>query len=190
MPHSGSERRRPPGPTRAAGLVLLGLVVVLVAVLLTRTGQDPAAGASTAATTGVTTVGAGASGAGGAGSTSAGSTRARTTAGGTQRPDPGGTDPVSGLRWVAESALPPQAHQTLARIRAGGPYPYPRNDDQTFGNREGRLPAKSAGYYREYTVVTPGSDDRGPRRIVAGRAGELYYTDDHYASFRRILEGS
>jgi ribonuclease T1 len=101
-----------------------------------------------------------------------------------------GVDPDSGLRWVAASALPAEARQTLALITAGGPYPYPRNDDQVFGNREKLLPAKPASYYREYTVETPGEEDRGPRRIVAGRGGERYYTEDHYQSFRRIQEGA
>ncbi|MGV1008825.1 MAG: ribonuclease domain-containing protein [Dermatophilaceae bacterium] len=102
----------------------------------------------------------------------------------------GAVDAESGLAWVAESALPVQARHTLALIRAGGPYPYPRNDDQTFGNREGRLPARPTGYYKEYTVVTPGEQDRGPRRIIAGREGERYYTDDHYERFRRVREGA
>ena len=60
-------------------------------------------------------------------------------------------------------------------------------DGVVFGNREGHLPMKQRGYYREYTVATPGARDRGARRIVAGRGGELYYTDDHYRSFRRII---
>ena len=55
-----------------------------------------------------------------------------------------------------------------------------------FGNREGLLPDQRSGYYREYTVPTPGSQDRGARRLVIGAAGEIYYTDDHYASFRRV----
>lgn len=101
----------------------------------------------------------------------------------------GSVDPVSGLTWFDESGLPAQAKQTLALIRAGGPYPYPRNDDQTFGNREGLLPKKSSGYYKEYTVITPGSADRGERRIIKGASGEFYYTADHYQSFRRIREG-
>lgn len=58
----------------------------------------------------------------------------------------------------------------------------------TFGNYEKRLPLRERGYYREYTVKTPGVGNRGARRIVAGREGESYYTDDHYASFRRIRE--
>jgi guanyl-specific ribonuclease Sa len=74
---------------------------------------------------------------------------------------------------------------TLALIDSNGPYPFAK-DGTIFSNREGRLPAKPSGYYREYTVITPGSPDRGPRRIVAGQDGETYYTDDHYNSFVRI----
>ncbi len=99
------------------------------------------------------------------------------------------TDPASGLRWVEVSALPAQARDTLALIARGGPYPYPNNDDKVFGNLERLLPAMRNGYYREYTVLTPGSPDRGARRIVAGASGEKYYTADHYASFQRIREG-
>ena len=88
---------------------------------------------------------------------------------------------------VAIADLPKEARATLALIKAGGPFPYER-DGITFGNREGRLPKHERGYYREYTVKTPGSRDRGARRIVAGRAGEYYYSDDHYQTFRRILE--
>ena len=85
------------------------------------------------------------------------------------------------------SALPIEARETLALIKAGGPFPYQR-DASVFGNREGLLPKRERGYYREYTVKTPGAKDRGARRIVAGRGGEYYYTDDHYRSFRRIIE--
>ena len=88
---------------------------------------------------------------------------------------------------VRVAELPPQARATLARIQKGGPFPYAR-DGAVFGNREDQLPRRSRGYYHEYTVETPGSRDRGARRIVAGRGGELYYTDDHYQSFRRIVE--
>jgi ribonuclease T1 len=83
--------------------------------------------------------------------------------------------------------LPPEARQTLAQIKAGGPFPYAR-DGSVFGNREGLLPKRTRGYYREYTVKTPGAKDRGARRIVAGTPGEYYYTDDHYRSFKRIIE--
>ncbi len=88
---------------------------------------------------------------------------------------------------VPVGELPRDAQETLARIRQGGPFPYAR-DGVVFGNREGRLPKRDRGYYREYTVPTPGRRDRGPRRIVAGREGEYYYSDDHYRSFRRIIE--
>lgn len=100
----------------------------------------------------------------------------------------GSSTPASGLATVAESALPREAAETLRLIRAGGPYPHAADDD-VFGNRERLLPRRERGYYREYTVRTPGEDDRGPRRIVAGADGDLYWTTDHYASFRQILEG-
>ena len=88
--------------------------------------------------------------------------------------------------------LPLEARQTVALIKAGGPFPYQR-DGSVFHNREGLLPKRSRGYYREYTVKTPGAKDRGARRIVAGGCGEFgcveyFYTDDHYRSFRRIIE--
>ena len=98
----------------------------------------------------------------------------------------GDVDPDSGLPWVAESDLAPEALETLKDIDNGGPYDYPGKDDTTFTNAEGLLPDHESGYYREYTVETPGSPDRGARRIVTGDGGEFYYTDDHYQSFRRI----
>jgi ribonuclease T1 len=70
-------------------------------------------------------------------------------------------------------------------IEAGGPFPYDR-DGVVFENREGLLPARPSGYYHEYTVPTPGADDRGARRIVEGSGGELYWTADHYQTFERI----
>jgi ribonuclease T1 len=94
----------------------------------------------------------------------------------------------SGLPEMKASDLPAEARQTLALIARGGPYPYSR-DDATFGNFERILPRKSSGYYKEYTVRTPGESDRGARRIVAGQAGEKYYTPDHYNSFTFIIEG-
>jgi ribonuclease T1 len=75
--------------------------------------------------------------------------------------------------------------QTLALIDAGGPFPY-RQDGTVFSNREGLLPAEPHGYYQEYTVPTPGSPDRGARRLVTGSQSEVYYTDDHYRNFWRI----
>jgi len=97
----------------------------------------------------------------------------------------GGTDPDSGLPIIQVADLPPEAAETLSLIDAGGPYPYD-SDGITFQNREDILPAHDEGYYKEYTVETPGSDDRGARRIVTGSNGEFYWTDDHYSSFSRI----
>jgi ribonuclease T1 len=96
---------------------------------------------------------------------------------------------------VAIADLPGEARDTLVLIKRGGPFPY-RKDGTTFGNFERRLPQRARGYYREYTVPTPGARDRGARRIVAGAgagrdartSGEYYYTDDHYRTFRRIRE--
>jgi ribonuclease T1 len=88
---------------------------------------------------------------------------------------------------ISLGKLPPQARRTLALIKAGGPFPYAQ-DGRIFANREGRLPAQGRGYYREYTVAAPGLRGRGARRLIAGRQGEYYYTEDHYRSFRRILE--
>jgi guanyl-specific ribonuclease Sa len=81
--------------------------------------------------------------------------------------------------------LPREAHDTLELIARGGPFPH-RQDGSVFGNREGRLPSKPRGYYREYTVDTPGLGHRGARRIVTGGQPPTvyYYTDDHYDSFR------
>jgi ribonuclease T1 len=78
-----------------------------------------------------------------------------------------------------------EVRAALERIAAGGPFPY-RKDGTEFRNRERRLPRQPAGYYREYTVETPGEDDRGARRLVRGRGGETFYTRDHYRSFARI----
>lgn len=83
--------------------------------------------------------------------------------------------------------LPPEARQTLELIKRNGPFPHAQ-DGGTFGNREKLLPIRARGYYREYTVKTPGARDRGARRIVAGNGGEFYYTADHYRSFMRIRE--
>lgn len=128
------------------------------------------------------------------------------------------------LPEIGLAQLPPQARETLELVKRGGPFPYAR-DNTVFGNREQLLPPREHGYYREYTVKTPGARDRGARRIVAGgcasrepstrqrqdkefsrrsseasrndvaqhpvaacSGGEYYYTDDHYASFRRIRE--
>jgi len=91
----------------------------------------------------------------------------------------------SSASGVPLSSLPAQARQTVALIQKGGPFPY-SHDGIVYQNRERQLPSEPSGYYHEYTVVTPGSDDRGTRRIVTGKDGRFWYTDDHYASFRQI----
>jgi ribonuclease T1 len=98
---------------------------------------------------------------------------------------PGDVDPGSGLPIVAAADLPAEAATTIERITAGGPYPFDQ-DGAVFENREGLLPDRLRGYYHEYTVPTPGSDDRGARRIVTGAQGEMYWTADHYDSFAWI----
>lgn len=95
----------------------------------------------------------------------------------------------SGLPVDAMSALPTQVGQTYRLIVAGGPFPYPANDGVVFANRERLLPGESSGYYHEYTVPTPGSRDRGARRLITGSSRELYYTKDHYASFAVVDPG-
>lgn len=90
--------------------------------------------------------------------------------------------------------LPREVQATLIRIKQGGPFPYAR-DGAVFGNHEGVLPRQKRGYYREYTVETPGVRNRGARRVIAGggrksaqEAQEYFYTDNHYITFRRIIE--
>ena len=100
---------------------------------------------------------------------------------------PGPARPVAtasdgALPVVPLSSLPTEVDHTIALIRQGGPFPYSR-DGVVFANREHLLPAHPSGYYHEYTVPTPGENDRGPRRVVAGGEDEFYYTADHYVSF-------
>jgi ribonuclease T1 len=92
---------------------------------------------------------------------------------------------AEGIRTVRPAALPVEARRVLRLIDAGGPFPYGQ-DGGVFGNVERLLPPQPRGWYREYTVPTPGERDRGARRIVAGRDGARYYTADHYDSFARI----
>lgn len=89
---------------------------------------------------------------------------------------------VSSYRQVDLSQLPPEATDTATLIRKGGPYPHPQ-DGEVWANREGSLPGCGASYYREYTVETPGSSERGARRFVVGDRGEHFYTGDHYETF-------
>jgi ribonuclease T1 len=91
-----------------------------------------------------------------------------------------------GLTWVCLDDLPEEAQQTVSLIDAGGPFPYEK-DGSTFNNFEGVLPQQPRGYFREYTVPTPGKSDRGARRIVTGdQDRELFYTADHYETFVRV----
>jgi ribonuclease T1 len=96
---------------------------------------------------------------------------------------PQGTKPQE----VTLADLPKEGQETVVTIKQGGPFPYKR-DGTVFGNFERRLPEKGRGYYREYTVPTPGLRNRGARRIIVGRGGEYYYTADHYQTFQRIRE--
>jgi ribonuclease T1 len=98
---------------------------------------------------------------------------------------PTGTPLSSNTISIAD--LPPEGRTALQLIKNGGPFPYSK-DGAVFSNYEGLLPHKPSGYYHEYTVVTPGSPDRGARRIIAGGNGEYYYTDDHYSSFKLVRE--
>jgi ribonuclease T1 len=100
--------------------------------------------------------------------------------------------PQVGPEDVALSQLPAEARDTERLIRAGGPFPYPK-DGTTFGNRERLLPSEPRGYYREYTVKTPGLKGRGARRMVCGGRqptvpDACFYTSDHYTSFRRVVQ--
>jgi ribonuclease T1 len=101
-----------------------------------------------------------------------------------RKPTP--TVAASGLPTITFDRLPKEARDTIRLIQRGGPFPY-RQDGAVFQNREGLLPRKPSGYYHEYTVETPGSADRGARRIIAGEQDELFYTADHYASFKQVV---
>lgn len=101
------------------------------------------------------------------------------------------TATVDGEATCPLSALPPEAADTVRLIHSNGPFPFPRNDGVVFGNREGHLPDQARGYYREYTVITPGAQNRSTRRIITGGAPathprEYFYTDDHYDSFCQV----
>ncbi len=96
---------------------------------------------------------------------------------------------------IAQSELPKEGQKTLLAIQSGGPFAYKDKDGTTFSNREGVLPKQKRGYYTEYTVKTPYARNRGAKRIIAGKgatgdpasSGEYYYTDDHYATFKRVV---
>lgn len=100
---------------------------------------------------------------------------------------------ANGITTIDYAALPKEAQTVIQMIQKRASFPY-RQDGQTFSNRERVLPSQSRGYYQEYTVPTPGADNRGARRIVSGlgntgdnaTSGEYYYTSDHYRSFARV----
>ncbi|WP_395296290.1 ribonuclease domain-containing protein [Kitasatospora hibisci] len=165
-------------------------LAVRLAVLLCALAAAGCTGADHGATTTATTATATATGAASAGTATVprtstprpsapGATAAAPAPAGTWVP----TDPA--LADVCRTRLPAQALDTLGLIAKRGPYPY-RSDGIVFENRENRLPRKASGYYHEYTVVTPGSADRGARRVVTGGSGEQYWTADHYDSFQEI----
>lgn len=102
----------------------------------------------------------------------------------------GPTEPARDSGLPTCGKLPDQAPDTIEAIEHGGPYKYPANDDQRFGNYEGLLPKEPREFYREYTVDTPGINHRGARRIITGGEGPVrqwYYTADHYESFCEIV---
>lgn len=98
------------------------------------------------------------------------------------------TPSIAELPGLAQVAEPERAAvvAVVQRIWAGGPFAYPGKDGSVFGNYERLLPIQPRGYYAEYTVPTPGDRSRGARRIVAGRAADMYYTRDHYRTFVRL----
>jgi ribonuclease T1 len=159
---------RPParGPRTTAALAVV-LVPVLIALLVGLVGLVGSDGPGAVPATSVT--------ASAAPTSRTSSTAPRRTAA-----------PDAGLRVVALSALPREAQATVALIDQGGPFPYSQ-DGATFGNYAKVLPAHPRGWYREYTVRTPGERDRGPRRIVTGdHDTQIFYTGDHYATFVRV----
>ncbi|MEU5690504.1 ribonuclease domain-containing protein [Actinosynnema sp. NPDC020468] len=150
-------------PARRLTVALIGLVVLVVVGYFAKDlgGDDTASPASSS-------------------STAAASPSTKVAAGKSGQNVPGQT---SGLAVKSLSELPKEAAATVKLIDKGGPFPYPSNDGVAFENREKLLPAKDSGYYKEYTVPTPDSPDRGARRLVVGSAKEFFYTGDHYGSF-------
>ena len=149
-------------------LTVVLALLVLAALLLARLGQAPAPGSADAGPQPATTASAVL-----AGEHTTGAPPRQAPAESTRKPPP------------LPAFLPPEAAPVIGRIQDGGRFPH-RQDGSTFGNREQRLPRRQHGWYREYTVPTPGLSHRGARRIVTGGdpPSEWYYTDDHYDSFR------
>jgi ribonuclease T1 len=174
----GSIRTVPLLPTALRRALTAIVAVVLGVALLAACGKTDAPSPSTGGGTGTRTS----------------AVPAPTLTGAPASPDPADAaklapvSPTTGLRAVVVAQLPKQAVDTLRLIATGGPFPYAK-DGVTFSNREGILPPHRSGWYHEYTVVTPGSSDRGARRVIAAQDGGRFYTDDHYASFREVLSG-
>ena len=163
----------------AAGVLLVLVALWLVLGNPTDDGEGGAAGSSTTASSSSRSA---------TSSVATPSSTRRSTPSSTGRTTPssptGERTPDSGLPTIAASELPREGRETLRLIHRGGPFPYDR-DGITFQNRERILPAQPRGYYAEYTVPSPGESDRGARRLVAGDDGDVYFTDDHYRSFRQ-----
>lgn len=176
MPAPGGALRRP----ASSGLASIGLVLVVVLGVWLLNGRNP--GTSTGVLPEPTVS---ASYAGGSEPTSPPTDEPSATATATATAPTTRIDDFSGLPLIALEDLPQQARDVIDLIFTGGPFAY-GEDGSTFNNYEGRLPDEPNGYYAEYTVDTPGSDDRGARRIIAGDGGDFYWTDDHYASFARV----
>ncbi|WP_321963818.1 ribonuclease [Paraburkholderia sp. J7] len=106
-------------------------------------------------------------------------------------PAASGAQVAGTLGTVTRTQLPAEGTETLRLIKAGGPFPF-ADDGVLFRNSAALLPKHPRGYYHTYTVRTPGMTDRGQRRIVCGgprkQIGDCYYTEDYYASFKRIAE--
>lgn len=161
--------------SRSKLVAFAGLVIAVVALVVAMVGGGALTAPSSTPGGGVQTTTPSA----GLVPTSPAAVPSRTTAAAVENP--------SGLPSINASQLPKEARQTLALIAKGGPYPYDR-DGVNFGNFEGLLPKKSGGFYKEYTVPTPGESDRGARRIIVGKDAAKYYTPDHYESFKFIVE--
>ena len=167
----------------AGALLLLGLIALFAVLAGGNSSEDRSTGTQTPFTAQSYTDAAG-QGSGGS-SQASGSSKASGSATASRRSGASTPKPSDGLEAVAVGDLPSQARRTVELIDAGGPFPYSR-DGVVFNNAERVLPKHPRGWYHEYTVKTPGESDRGARRIVTGQDGTMYYTDDHYQSFRRV----
>jgi ribonuclease T1 len=151
---------------RTKGLLALAGLAVMLVLLLWTGGNGPSRGGDDARSSSTPTTSP--------------TTSATTSSTSSTSRSAGGAVPLG--------SLPREAAATYRLIQQGGPFPFDR-DGVVFHNAEGHLPARPRGYYHEYTVPTPGSPDRGARRIVVGDGGEVYYTGDHYRSFVRVETG-